>query len=422
MLKNLLKQYSHINWVLADQAMVSGVNFLTGLLLARFLGLHEFGSYTLIWMAVLFVNSFQMAMISAPMMSIGPKQPLDESDLYYRAVLSQQALFSLISFLLLFCAIKLASVLKPEWPVEGLALPVALSGTFFQYQDFLRRYFFCRQLAASAFWNDVISYLGQIVLLVGLFFSIGLNIAGVLWVIASTSFVAIMFGLAKIDFQLVSKQEFKKISRRHWMFSKWSTLSALLQWGSGNLVFIITGSVLGAASVGVLKAAQNIMAVSHILFQGMENFVPAQASRKITTLGIVALQKYINKVVLAGGLVTISFATVIFIFSNEVLDLVYGDVYSRYGYVLQWFAVIYVFMFLCFPYRAALRAIENTKAIFQSQVAASLFVIMFCYALVQSFELTGALVSLLTVYLIVIIYLLVSFSGSVNLLKIQRHV
>ncbi len=34
----LLVRYSHLNWALADQTMVSGVNFLTGILLARYLG------------------------------------------------------------------------------------------------------------------------------------------------------------------------------------------------------------------------------------------------------------------------------------------------------------------------------------------------------------------------------------------------
>ena len=30
----LWARYSHVNWALADQTMVSGVNFLTGILLA----------------------------------------------------------------------------------------------------------------------------------------------------------------------------------------------------------------------------------------------------------------------------------------------------------------------------------------------------------------------------------------------------
>ena len=45
----LLARYSHVNWALADQTMVSGVNFLTGILLARHLGIEEFGRFTLAW-------------------------------------------------------------------------------------------------------------------------------------------------------------------------------------------------------------------------------------------------------------------------------------------------------------------------------------------------------------------------------------
>ena len=86
----LLVRYSHINWALADQTMVSGVNFLTGILLARYLGLEEFGRFTLAWMAVLFVNSLQSGLIVQPMMSIGPKQAEDETSAYYGAVVAQQ--------------------------------------------------------------------------------------------------------------------------------------------------------------------------------------------------------------------------------------------------------------------------------------------------------------------------------------------
>ena len=74
----LLTRYSHVNWALADQAMVSGVNFLTAILLARYLGIEEFGRFTLAWMAVLIAYSIQYAMIIAPMMSIGPKQSAAE--------------------------------------------------------------------------------------------------------------------------------------------------------------------------------------------------------------------------------------------------------------------------------------------------------------------------------------------------------
>src|ERR1700679_2383760 len=61
-------------WALSDQALVSGANFLTFALLARALGVSEFGVFALSWAMVLLANSVQMALIVSPMMSVGPKQ------------------------------------------------------------------------------------------------------------------------------------------------------------------------------------------------------------------------------------------------------------------------------------------------------------------------------------------------------------
>ena len=58
-------------WALTDQSVVSATNFLTNVMLARFMGLREFGVFALAWMSVLFVNSLQSALMIAPMMSIG---------------------------------------------------------------------------------------------------------------------------------------------------------------------------------------------------------------------------------------------------------------------------------------------------------------------------------------------------------------
>ena len=47
MLLPLWRKYADVNIALADQAMISAANFITAILLARFLGLDEFGVYTL---------------------------------------------------------------------------------------------------------------------------------------------------------------------------------------------------------------------------------------------------------------------------------------------------------------------------------------------------------------------------------------
>jgi len=66
-------------WALTDQAVVSATNFLTNVMLLRFMGLREFGVFILAWMSVQFVNSLQTALIIAPMMSISLPLPCDSS-------------------------------------------------------------------------------------------------------------------------------------------------------------------------------------------------------------------------------------------------------------------------------------------------------------------------------------------------------
>ena len=163
---NLFSRYNHINWTLADQTLVSGVNFLTSILLARYLGIEEFGRFTLVWMAVLFVISIQHAAINSPMMSIGPKQSKAEGSTYYGAIFIQQIIFSCTISLLLYIVVSLSGMAFSDLQVSGLALPLAITSFVCQSQEFLRRIFFTRGNIKRAFLIDAIRYLGQIVILI----------------------------------------------------------------------------------------------------------------------------------------------------------------------------------------------------------------------------------------------------------------
>ena len=79
----LVRRHRHTNWALMDQGMVSGANFLTTILIARHLGIEEFGRFTLAWLVVLFTTSLQMAVVVSPMMSIGPKQDGEHAPAYF---------------------------------------------------------------------------------------------------------------------------------------------------------------------------------------------------------------------------------------------------------------------------------------------------------------------------------------------------
>src|SRR5271154_5499504 len=90
-------------FALTDQAIVSGSNFLTTMILARGLSLAEFGKYSLLWMVILFGANIQMASIIAPMMSIGPIQKRISESSYLGSIFSFQIAF-VAAFTLLLAA------------------------------------------------------------------------------------------------------------------------------------------------------------------------------------------------------------------------------------------------------------------------------------------------------------------------------
>lgn len=408
------RQYSHINVALLDQAMVSGTNFLTGILFARFLGVEEFGRFTLTWMAVLFINSIQMAMITVPMMSIGPKQTKDKAPYYYGAVITQQACFSILSFITIYLGVKFSKFVYPEWNIDYLALPLAAVTFFFQNQDFLRRFFFTMNRHGMAFINDSISYIGQLILLICLFFTTSMDTTSVLFVIAGTSALSVISGIFFLNGISWQSNVFFQVFKTNWHFSKWITASAVLQWTSGNLFIVAAGSILGPTVVGAIKAAQNIMGVSHILFQGLENIVPVKASYNYVQEGIQGLITYLNKTVLWGGLATAIIAFTAGLMPKFWLILFYGEQYQEFGFILQWYAVIYLLIFIGLPLRAGLRAIETTRPIFIAYVLMTIFSIFTAKYSILFFGVHGVMVGILGTQVILQSSLLLSLNHNIK--------
>jgi O-antigen/teichoic acid export membrane protein len=412
--RTFLFRDSHLNWSLADQAVVSGVNFLTGLMLARFLGMAEFGRYSLAWMIVLFANSIQIALILEPMMSIGPKQPVETRRAYYTALAIQQCVLSVVMAGLIAGGVWLAGIHMPGWKTAGLALPMACVVVAFQFQEFLRRYFFCIGRPRLAMVSDVLRYFGQVALLVALVAvatslngtDIRVTSATALWAIAAAGGIATVLSIPFFVRPLCEWHILRTAMGRHWQSSKWLLPSAIIYWFSGHFFIIAAGFFLGAAAVGAIRAAHNLIAITHILFQAWENIVPARAARLYHSQGAHALRGFLKRVAVNGGLATAAIIVAVNIRPGALLGMVFGAEYAEYGHLLVYYGLCYIFLFFSLPLKAGLRAVENTKLIFLGHLAVSIFTLATFHPLVTTFGLNGAMAGIVctSVILVVVLY------------------
>lgn len=388
-----LVQRLRIPLVLADQAFISGVNFLSTVLLARFLGIEEFGRFTLAWMVVLFANSLQSAAIIQPMLSIGPKQPEGDARAYYGAVLVQQGVAAGIAFTVVLVGAEASAVAQPSWGIGNLAVPLAVTLLAGQVQDFLRRYFFVRGRTATAVVSDGIRYLSQLILLyvVANIFSSGLTVPMALWIMAAAATLGTVPAAGCYDELTWGTEVLQQTITRHWNMSKWLLPSALMHWTTAQAFIIMAGGVLGAATVGMLRAAMAVVGIVHIVYLGMENFAPIHAAQVFHRQGSRALRRYLKGLTWKAGSAVLLLLLIINLNATSITRLMFGTDYTELGPFLLAFSMIYFVALLNVILGVWALAIESTRVVFVSLAAMTAVTLVAAYPFVVFAGVAGAL-------------------------------
>lgn len=387
-------------WAIADQALVSGTNFLTNIIVARSLGIKQFGVFALAWTAMLFFYSLQMALISAPMMSIGPKTPPADRRTYWGAVIVQELLFALACACLIFLGLHIVALWTHQPGLDGLTYPLCLATVAYLLQDFVRRYLFTTRQSRRAFLNDAVSCLPQLPLIFFLLRTHLIGIPGVFVLFAVTSFVGVGLGIYWLEPVGFALREIKATAARHWKFSRWIAPSWLLSWMSTNFIAILAPVYYGPAAAGALRASQNIVAVTHTWILGLDNVMPAEAAHRLNKSGVSALSLYLRYMSLRWGGLTAAFALVIGIAPQFWLRVLYGAQFVGYGAVLRMYCLVYLLAFIGGPIRAGLQALEYTAPFVWAQAAASGFAILVGIPLTRRFGLDGVMIGMIGTILI----------------------
>ena len=326
-----------------DQAVVSGSNFLTGILLVRGLGLHGFGQFTIAYTILLFANSLQVSFVSAPMVTLAPglAEPWSKLE-YLRGMMGMQTLFCAgLSVLWVLCS-ALLCLFKPG--LISLTFIAAYTATvaLFQMQDWLRRYYFCSRKAHEALWNDTVSYFGQVIVLAVLLWLHRLSLSTAYWSIALTSGVAMGLGLVR-DRLTFSMHEVKKAWIPSRTMARNLTCANVLQWLGSQGVLLSGAFVLGASQAGGVRAAQNLLGPVHLAYQAMENIVPIRASEEAAIHGIEGARRYLRRFTIVGLVILTAMFLPLAIFSKSLLRTVYGPATTPFwGIVVLQLAYLWV--------------------------------------------------------------------------------
>ena len=446
----------------SDQAVVSGTNFLVGIILARALGMDAYGTFVLGWMGVLFASSLQQAIILNPLYTLLPKKSHesqdasfenviaseertkqsqeserlprgvhaersrsvrnDEASQFKGGIVAMQIALTVLTVIIGYASIPVLRHYLPEHVSEGFLIVLPLVMGAFVTQDFLRRMLFVEGKANMALVGDIVAYGLQLPIL-GLIWMQGtLSLEIALIVIGSCFTISTIVNLVTLRFEPITLINQLTINsalqtlRECWEFAKYLVATSLLQWFSGNAFIVVAGGIVGPAAVGAVRIAQNVMGVLHVLFLAMENTVPIKAAVLLKEQGEAGMMDFFRKVTANAGLITIGLAGSVAVFAKPILGFLYGEAYINYNDVLAAFAALYLLIFLGTVLRFVIRTIEKNQFIFITYLLTTIFSVIGAQPIVETYGVYGILLGLFGVHAITLIGFIISLWSEIKLM------
>ena len=407
---NKVKQYlfSPSSLSLADQAIVSGGNFVVTILLARWLSTGDFGKFAIIWLMLLFASAIQQALVIAPMMTLfskseNPKAFITNSLLQASTYIVLAVAFIWIAFQFLGDYFSATDLIVT--PVFTLPLLVFA----FLFYDFTRKLLLVKQQYLKAMIMDGVTMIVILALIIIAKKFYRLDLPNFITGYSAIQSAIGFFFLLQNQFTRTSGKAWWRQIRYHWQYSRWLVVTSGLQLFAGNFYIITAAAVLGPAAMAAIKVVQNIMGLINVLFLAMENYVPVKAAHIFHKSGKEKLFWYLKKNTLQQAIPLALILLVIVIAAEKILTLIYGPEFAQYADMLRLFAALYLVNYLGLPFRFAIRTLQKNGWILIAYLVSVAFSMVLAHHFIGWWHLAGVAIGMIISQLALNFTLILSF-------------
>lgn len=350
---------------IAGQAVVSGTNFLTIVILGRLCGKEELGLYSLAFSIVIFVSELQMSLISTPYMVYSPRLKGREHAEYTGSSLLQQlGLTATIVACLIPAAIALmfSEGRSTAAPVIW-ALAAAIG--FIILREYVRRICFSALQMRMAFLFDCAVSTLQIAGLVALYRFGHLSARNAYLVIGAACGVIALAWMVR--YRRVFTFRFSRAMADlawNWTLGKWVVASGLLWSLSMNFYPWILYYFAGEAEAGVFTACYCIAAFGNMLLMGAQNFLGPKIAAIYAESGLARMRWFVVRASIAFLVPMLPFCLLLWVFGDPIVTFIYGAAFAGNGLLVCILALNLLALALAFSFSRALFALERADVDF----------------------------------------------------------
>ena len=417
--RKLLEQLSHgivkgSYFSILSQALVSGSNFLTGIIIAKATGVSEFGVFSLIAATVLGLQGIQQALITGPMlfMSRVGEEDNDRISQYFML----QVLLS--APLAVGAAIALGTFLH-QWSA-GQLIGIIGAVFFLQMQEFSRAKLYIALWASKVLVLDVTNHGLRLTVLLLLWKSDYLTVSIAFLVLALTS------GITSLPVvRSLTPQTFRNcadLAKNSFQYGRWLLLESFAYYLSVPLYLYLSSALLSDGDTGGLSAAISLLNMPNVLVLGLMNLAVPMARRKLMNEGYEAWRSQLvstGAVVIA---VSLFLYAVISASGSFLLVTVYSPEFAKYANIFPIVGACYCFLAVDTVLAAAFRLAHTPQIGAVTKLWSSIITVSVAYPLISLWGLVGAAIGLaLTSATWLAIYLLYIYKGALRAEKVLEQ-
>jgi O-antigen/teichoic acid export membrane protein len=380
-------------WGLADQLILSLLNFAVMLIVARTGDTSQLGLYSVANSVIILLLTAQDSLITRPYSIQLFKPPGTPAEHAFSS-------FTLSLFLSAFGAVSLAVpalyfLQLGNETGAAAAGAIAVAAPFVLAREFARRHGLANLQMFSSFIVDAVAATCAIIVLFILLWTRWLNAATAIIALgAGAAFGALWWCINNRSFIAWSSSAVRKTFWQSWSLGKWLLTSQLAMQMQGYAIHWLCLLLIGAAATGAYAAALSVVALSNPFIFGFFNLLMPKSVRTLKDRGTVALRREVLRDSLVLAALMAVFTLFIVFAGDRVMALLYPAVdVVKEGSVLTVLVLVAVAAAIgAFggPAAIALQGMERGKLLAIVSLVVFCIGALFSWALVSRFGLLGA--------------------------------
>ena len=397
--KKLVRWATKGGFAILDQGLISGSNFLIGILLARWLFPAQYGAFSLAFSVFLLLSYVYQSLLSEPQGVFSGSAYRQCLRGYLKALLGIQAMVTVFGLVLLGGSAAVVYAMGKADGLPGALAGVAIASPCILFFWLLRRAFYMNLAPARAAVGASIYF---VLVTGGLFVAYKKNLIS-----PFSAYLLMAIGALGTGFYLLSQVNkalppdsvagptAAQAWRKHWEYGRWALAVSVVTWIPYYMYYPLVSAFHGMAQAGQLKALMNLALPMEQSYTALSILFLPYAARVCREKGIQSSGPLVRRITMLFVFGALAYWAVLIPFKGLVFHLLYGGKYMEVASLIPYVALGTTLWSAAFGPAILLRAIESPDSIFYARIVASVLSLVVGVPATRAFGLWGVVASII---------------------------